>query len=81
MVEKESGHKLRVLNTDNDREFIAYYTDEGIRRHFFAPYSLQQNGVVEGHKQTVVATTQALLKQRDADHVLGGGSDDNSSSA
>jgi transposase InsO family protein len=43
-MEKESGHKLRVLHTDNGgeftvAEFAAYCTDEGIKRHFSAPHS------------------------------------------
>jgi transposase InsO family protein len=68
-AEKESGHKLRVLRTDNDgeftvAEFAAYYTDEGIKRHFFARHSPQQNGTVERRNQTMVATTQALLRKR-----------------
>jgi transposase InsO family protein len=51
-AEKESSHKLRVLHTDNGgkftiAEFAAYYADEGIKRHFSAPHSPQQNGVVE----------------------------------
>ena len=63
-MEKESGRKLRVLRTDNDGEFTDYYAGEGIQRHFSAPHSPQQNGVVERRNQTVVATAQALLKQR-----------------
>jgi transposase InsO family protein len=51
-AEKECGHKLRVLRTDNGgeftaAEFTAYCADEGIIRHFSAPYTPQQNGVVE----------------------------------
>jgi hypothetical protein len=42
----------------------AYYADEGITRHFLAPYTPQQNGVVERRNQTLVAMTWALLKQR-----------------
>ena len=66
-AEKESGHKLRVLRTDNGgeftvAEFAAYCADEGIRRHLSAPYSTQQNGVVEHRNQTVVATARSLLK-------------------
>jgi transposase InsO family protein len=68
-AEKESGHKLWVLCTDNGGEFTvakfaAYYADEGIKRHFSAPHSPQQNGMVERQNQTVVATAQALLRQR-----------------
>jgi transposase InsO family protein len=66
-VEKECGHKLRVLRTDNGGEFTAvefaaYCVDEGITRHFSAPYTPQQNGVVERRNQTVVAMARALLK-------------------
>uniref|UniRef100_A0ACD5UHC9 Uncharacterized protein n=1 Tax=Avena sativa TaxID=4498 RepID=A0ACD5UHC9_AVESA len=34
------------------------------QRHYSAPYSPQQNGVVERRNQTVVGMAQALLKQR-----------------
>jgi transposase InsO family protein len=51
-AEKECGCKLRVLRTDNGGEFTmvefaAYCADEGITQHFLAPYTPQQNGVVE----------------------------------
>jgi transposase InsO family protein len=45
-------------------EFAAYCADEGIHRHFSAPYTTQQNGVVERRNQTVVAIACAHLKQR-----------------
>jgi transposase InsO family protein len=66
-AETESGRKLRVLRTDNGgeftaAEFTAYCADEGIQRHYSAPYSPQQNGVVERRNQTVVGMAQALLK-------------------
>jgi transposase InsO family protein len=68
-AKKESGRKLRVLRADNGGEFTAveltaYCADEGITRHFSAPYTPQQNGVVERRNQTVVAMARALLKQR-----------------
>ena len=51
-AEAECGRKLRVLRTDNGGEFTAaefasYYADEGVQRNYSAPYSQQQNGVVE----------------------------------
>jgi transposase InsO family protein len=69
VAEKECSHKLRVLRTDNDgeftaAEFVAYCADEVIQRHFSAPYTPQQNNVIERRNQTVVATARALLKQR-----------------
>jgi IS30 family transposase len=68
-AEAECGHKLCVLRTDNGGEFTAaeftlYYMDEGVQRHYSAPYSPQQNGVVERHNQTVVGMARTLLKQR-----------------
>jgi transposase InsO family protein len=68
-AEKEYGCKLRVLRTDNGGEFTVaefaiYYADEGIARHFSAPYTPLQNGVVERRNQTVVTMARALLKQR-----------------
>jgi len=64
---EECGRKLCVLRTDNGSEFTAvefaaYCTDGGIQRHYFVPYTPQQNGVVERRNQTVVATARALLK-------------------
>jgi transposase InsO family protein len=52
VAEKKSGQKLWALRTDNGREFTvaeftAYYVEEGIKRHYSAPYSPQQNGIVE----------------------------------
>jgi transposase InsO family protein len=43
-VEKECGRKLRVLRTDNGgefmvAEFVTYCADEGVTRHFSAPYT------------------------------------------
>ena len=68
-AEAECGRKLCMLRTDNGGEFTAveftsYYADEDVQRHYSAPYSPQQNGVVERRKQTVVGMAQALLKKR-----------------
>ncbi|KAM0826515.1 hypothetical protein ACQ4PT_068834 [Festuca glaucescens] len=76
-AEAECGRKLRVLRTDNGGEFTAtefasYCADEGIQRHYSAPYSPQQNGVVERRNQTVVGMARALLKQREMPAVFWG---------
>jgi hypothetical protein len=68
-VEAECGRKLRVLRTDNGGEFTAaefasYYVDEGVQHHYSAPYSPQQNDVIERRNQTVMGMARALLKQR-----------------
>jgi hypothetical protein len=68
-AEAECGCKLRVLCTDNNgefttAEFASYCADEGVQRHYSAPYSPQQNDVVERRNKTVVGMARALLKQR-----------------
>ncbi|WVZ62956.1 hypothetical protein U9M48_012644 [Paspalum notatum var. saurae] len=54
-TEMEMGKKLRVLGTDsggkfNSEDFARYCAGEGVGRHLTAPYSPQQNGVVERRK-------------------------------
>jgi transposase InsO family protein len=68
-AEAECGRKLRVLRTDNGGEFTAaefasYCVVEGVQRHYYTPYSPQQNGVIERCNQTVMRIARALLKQR-----------------
>jgi transposase InsO family protein len=68
-VERETGKKLKVLRTDNGGEFTSvtfgeYCAGEGIQRHHLAPYTPQQNGVVERRNQTVVATARSILRAR-----------------
>jgi transposase InsO family protein len=68
-AEAECGHKLHVLRTDNGDEFTMdeftwYCMDEGVQRHYSAPYNPQQNGVIEQYNQMVVGMARALLKQR-----------------
>jgi transposase InsO family protein len=56
-----------VLRTDNGgeftvAEFASYCADDDVQRHYSAPYSPQQNGVIERRNQMVVRIAQALLK-------------------
>jgi transposase InsO family protein len=76
-AEAECDRKLRVLRTDNDgefttAEFTSYCADEGVQHHYSAPYSPQQNDVVERRNQTVVGMAQALPKQRGMSAVFWG---------
>jgi transposase InsO family protein len=68
-VEVETGRRLRVLRTDNRGEFTSvafeeYCIEHGIERQKTAPYTPQQNGVVEQRNQTVVTMARSLLKSR-----------------
>ena len=68
-MEAESGKRLKVLRTDRGGEFTAvefatYCVEEGVERHLTAPYSPQQNGVVERRNQTIVGMTRCMLKAK-----------------
>lgn len=59
--------KVKVLRTDRggefcSNEFKSYCEEHGIQRHYTAPYSPQQNGVVERRNRTVVEMTRSFLK-------------------
>jgi transposase InsO family protein len=59
MVENEIGHKIKVLQFDNEGEFMskkfdAFLAKCGIQRQTNAPYSPQQNGVVEHANRTIM---------------------------
>jgi transposase InsO family protein len=68
-VEAESGKRLKVLRTDRGGEFTAvefatYCAEEGVERHLTAPYSPQQNGVVERWNQSIVGMARCMLKAK-----------------
>jgi hypothetical protein len=68
-VEVETRVQLCVLCTDHGGEFTStefgeYCADRGVRRHLTAPYSPQQNGIVERRNQMVVGTARCLLKSK-----------------
>jgi transposase InsO family protein len=69
-AEGESDLKLKELHTDCGGEFTAmeftdYCVAEGMHRQHMAPYSPQQNGVIERQNRTVVETTKSMLKAKD----------------
>jgi transposase InsO family protein len=69
-AERKSRQKLKALRTDRRGEFAAvdfvkYCAELGVHRQLMAPYSPQQNGVVERRNQTVVGTARSMLKAKD----------------
>ncbi|GJV29765.1 zinc finger, CCHC-type containing protein [Tanacetum coccineum] len=61
-IEMEMRMKVRMLRTDRggeftSNEFTKYCKENGIARQLTAPYSPQQNGVVERRNRTVLSTT------------------------
>ncbi|KAL8156095.1 hypothetical protein AgCh_001254 [Apium graveolens] len=69
LVEKGRAEKMKVLRMDRGGEFFStrfkeFYDNNGIKRHYMAPYSPQQNGVIKRRNRTVVETARSLLKER-----------------
>lgn len=76
-VEGEGKYKLKMLRTDRGGEFTSneftdFYNQEGIKRQLTAPYSPQQNGVVERRNHTILEVTRSLLKAMDVPETLWG---------
>lgn len=68
-AEVESRRTLRTFRTNRGGEFTSheladYFADHGVQRHLTAPYSPQQNGVVERRNQTVVGMARSMLKAK-----------------
>jgi hypothetical protein len=66
-MENSTGNTIKVLRSDRGGEFLAgafqsVCEQAGIRHHFTAPYTPQQNGVVERKNRTVMEMARALLK-------------------
>ncbi|KAL8132353.1 hypothetical protein AgCh_008011 [Apium graveolens] len=69
MVKRENEKKVKVFRTDrggefNSKAFSTYCEDTGITRHLTAPYTPQQNGVVERRNRTIVAMARSFIKER-----------------
>jgi hypothetical protein len=66
LKEKESGHQLMRLRTDNggeftSSEFTSFLATEGIRHVLTAPYSSQSNGIVEHANRTIMDQVRCML--------------------
>ena len=69
LAESESGEKLKCFRTDrggefNYEEFKNFFDMNGIKRHLSAPYSPQQNGVVERKNRTIMSCVRSMLKEK-----------------
>ena len=67
LVEKDLGKAIMTLRTDRggeftSREFNEFCDISGIKRHLTAPYTPQQNGVVERRNRTLLEMTRSILK-------------------
>ena len=69
LAESESEEYVKCFRTDrggefNSEEFNAYCEENGIKRHLTAPYSPQQNGVVERKNRTIMSCVRSMLKEK-----------------
>lgn len=67
VIEQETEERIKTLRTDRGGEFVSQefndvYKDSGINRHLMAPYTPQQNGVVERKNRTLMDMTRSILK-------------------
>lgn len=64
-VENQTGCRIKALRSDRGGEFLSnagVCEQAGIKRHFTAPFTSQQNGVVERRNRSVMDMARALLK-------------------
>ena len=69
LSKKESGRSMVKLRTDNAKEFLSqefqdFIKQKGIRHELTAPYSPEQNSVVERDNRTVVECARSMLYQK-----------------
>lgn len=65
-IERQSSYKLKIIRTNKEGEFTSrelngFCTHMGIKHEYIAPYSPQQNGVVERKNITLVENCRSLL--------------------
>ncbi|CAI7891474.1 unnamed protein product [Closterium sp. NIES-54] len=65
-AQRESGHKVKVIRTDNGGEFIgadfeSVLKKKGIQHQLTVPYNPQQNGVAERFNRTLQEGARTLL--------------------
>lgn len=66
MVEKQSGHHIKVLRSDRgaeytSREFNKFCEDEGVSRQLTVGYASEQNGVSERKNRTMMEMARSML--------------------
>lgn len=77
LVETGSERKVKVFRTDRGGEFSSnefknFCEEVGIKRHYTAPYTPQQNGVVERRNRTVVEMGRSCLKEMNMPSIMWG---------
>ena len=68
MVERQTGCRLKVLRSDNGREYInasfkTILERDGIRHQKTCPYTPEQNGVAERMNRTIIEKVRCMLNE------------------
>ena len=69
LVEKQSGHKIIKLISDNGGEhvknkFTIFCTEQGIQQHHTVPYTPQQNGVAKWKNRTLKEIANYMIQSK-----------------
>ncbi|XP_022570911.2 uncharacterized protein LOC106407057 [Brassica napus] len=77
IVEQDTGATIKTLRTDRGGEFTSsefqdFCEVSGIQRHLTAPYTPQQNGVVERRNRTLLEMTRSILTHMQVPNYLWG---------
>ena len=69
LVEKQSGHYIKVLGTNRGGEYISndflqFHKEHGIHKKFTTRYTPQQNGVAERKNKTIMEMERNMLKAK-----------------
>jgi len=67
LVEKESNARIQIFRTERGGEFVShefnmFYEESRIIRHLTAPYTPQQNSVVERRNRTLMEMMRSIYK-------------------
>jgi transposase InsO family protein len=67
-AQNEFELKVKKIRSDNESEFKnlqveGYLEEEGVKHEFSAPYTPQQNGVVERKNMTLIDMPRTLLRE------------------
>lgn len=74
MVENETDKKNKCLRSDQggeftSKEFNTFYEVNGIRRQLLAPWTPQQNGVVERKNRTILDAARSMISEENLPHI------------
>jgi hypothetical protein len=69
LVEKQSGHQIQRLRTDNGGEYVnnnftSYCTTQGIQMQHIVPYTPQQNVVAERKNHTLKEMANCMIQSK-----------------